>query len=80
MLCVFPNYLVILSLAFIIFAHPFLDFIMGFQSIPPTYLFIFSLGFISFPYLLPHLITRFYLFSPLLPFIRGFHAVPYCNV
>ena len=51
--------------------------ILSWESILPTYLSIFSLGFISFPYLLPHLITRFYLFSPLLPFIRGFHAVPF---
>ena len=76
-LCVFPNYLVILSSAFIIFAHPFLDFFMGFQSIFPTYLFIFSLGFIRFPHVLAHFITRFYLFSPLLPLIRGFHPVPF---
>ena len=42
-----------------------------------TYLFIFSLGFIRFPHVLAHFITRFYLFSPLLPLIRGFHPVPF---
>ena len=72
----FPQLLVHFIIGVHHFAHPFLDFIMRFQSVFPTYLFIFSLGFISFPHLLAHLITGFHWCSPFLPFIRGSHHVP----
>ena len=72
----FPQVLVHFTIGVHHLAHPFLDFIMRFQSVFPTYLFIFSLGFVSFPHILAHLITDFYWVSPFLPFIRGFHHVP----
>ena len=67
----------VLSLAFIIFSRPFLDFIMRFQSVFPTYLFIFSLGFICFSHLLAHSLDFIYFLHWFLPFIRGFHHVPF---